>query len=166
MGPSEVAIAKHVARRFIKRRRLWNYELEDAESDALMAVWKATLSFDGRGNRSTYLYIKAEQGVVDGIRQQCGRLGSARNELYKRMFRAGNGDPDEGSSRERSEMEFEAFVAELADGDDERVRFILHRLAEGYSKREIAEQLGVDPSRVSQLLKQVKERVELGLVAA
>lgn len=67
------AIAKHyymVDRVFNapKLKRLPDYQLEEAQSDAIEALWRALTAFDGRMNCEAYIYTKVYQRVVDGLR--------------------------------------------------------------------------------------------------
>lgn len=92
--------------------------------------------------------------LIDQLRIQLGRI-----HRHPELTALG---PDDGAVE--SDMTARVCLSELIDrlsGGDQRTRRILWRLAAGDTKREVAHAVGVDPSRISQILAQIRNDREV-----
>ena len=129
-------------------------DADDVESDAAFAMWRASLSWDGRHSRAQWLYRKATFGIIDGLRTRGGKPGSHRHRGQYKEVRLDGGSPLFPPAQDPENVEF---LVEALSRGDERLRVICAGLAEGKTKQEVAEDLGVTPGRVSQLLHVIRK---------
>lgn len=160
MTEDDMKLARRAVTGFLRGRKLPLLEEEAMVSDAAHAIWRAASRWDGRGERIPYLLQRARFGIIDGLRERYGRSGSHRYKGVAKQWpldvvdEARTDTPKADFSPE-SVLGLKHLVDALATGDV-RLRRILAGLVAGESKREIAEELGVTPSRVSQLLRRVR----------
>ena len=169
--------AAKLADRYAGRRTHPNRD--DLFSEALVAAWRAIEEFDGTGRRNPFVAQRMERRVIDRHRALRGREGSARQRYddAERVFiderraddeesyelpAGGPGpcdavvDADEFARKRRTAAVVLDELNRFRWWDD-RCRDVVHRrYIAGESQTAIARDLGVDPSRVSQLLTQFR----------
>lgn len=149
----ELAVARKAASRFPSQYR------EDCYWMALLSIWRRRDQWDQRVPYRKFLFTVAYYGIIDEVRLLLGRY---RRELAVPI------DWSETRSHpvtqymlpEHEVVDMDTSVSHLVAGCTELEQRIAQRLAEGASKQQIAEELGVSPSRISQMLRPIKRHLQ------
>jgi DNA-binding CsgD family transcriptional regulator len=146
-----------IAKKAVSQWRYYSYG-EEVEASAMYAAWK---SRDQQGN---FIYMKARSAGIDELRRWTGRETSSKRKVKDLTFAS-------------SDMFDDGYLSSLATYDTEslsvvniynfkgRLAIIAQMLSEGETKAAVADRLGLHPSRVSQLLKDLRKEVEKSMNA-
>lgn len=131
-----------IVRRWAYQRRLDRNDeiMQDLHSDALVALWQASLVWDAsRCTFPAFLATRIPQRLIDGLRSRNGRRQSTRDRRqHEQRLSLDDLDEDEEPSREDEQIvEFLSTVASL----DPRSRYVAIQLANDVSRVEIGRQL-------------------------
>jgi len=158
--PAAGAIARYYA-------GLWGGSYDDVYQDACIGLIEAVRRYDRRRARAfgRYVRLKIRGAILDGFRRRSVSWRAARwrepasvrevplSEAFSLRAETGLTDP-------WTEARLHRAIARLGD----REKYVLHQVyAAGFSLREVAEQLGVSPSRASQIHCQILERLRRAL---
>ena len=129
-------------------------EIEDAEQEILLAVFRQLGRFRGQSSFRTYLYSLARNKALDFLRR--GRRRKRRLELLRRQPAAESPDPE----RELLESERTArLVAAFERLRPEDRQIVLMRDVEGFSMEEMSKVLGLPVGTVKSRLHRSRERL-------
>jgi DNA-directed RNA polymerase specialized sigma24 family protein len=144
----ELRIARQVS------RRLAHGEQEDANQDALIAIWLGRPQLQHLDEYAYYAFCRrrAYFAAVDGWRHR----NNGRRKTTPTLGRRYDGMATERGPEDA--VDIQGLAAELAKRCKEpRLIPIIIMLSLGFSKQEIADRLGLHPTRISQLLLPAKE---------
>ena len=133
----------------------FSLDADERHAVAMEAGWEAQCSElpEGFCYRSWTSMI-TKRRLVDEIRRKYGRAYEGVNpERTLPLEMAG----DEILVYDPDDVVFREMISNWARGD-ERIEYVLERIAAGDKKQDIAEALGVHPSRVSQFLSRIRKR--------
>lgn len=153
----------HHTHRARKIARNLAVDSDDVEQDALVAMWKYDQRFrSGYENVSEYFagcHMAGVRGAVDGLRRRTGyrkRRGIVVCGLDDAAL-----IPDQATAVEDlAAGVLDVYAAARSAAfhmRDPRIVTIVQRLDQGATKRTIAHELHIDPARVSQLLRPLKQ---------
>lgn len=122
---------------------------EERQAVALAAAWEAETKLLPR----RYVPTVTRRRLVEAVRTKHGRDGRRRLTEPLDDIQAHPAVLD----RYPSDGGVDDLIQDLA-GDDARLALVFRLISEGYTKTQAAQAIGVHPSRVSQLLRQVRDR--------
>lgn len=136
-------LAVDVVERVVHRWRT-HAHYEDLRQVALVAAWQH------EGEDAGIVGRRAKEAVIDELRRFYGRPGTTRYRLSRTVSTDGLGD-------DYFLAEDPGLATSVQLGLGKREGFIVDALGRGWPKQDIAKWLGVHPSRVSQLLVELRE---------
>lgn len=152
-------------------KRLPTWWREDAYNCALEAIWRCRSSWNGEGNYHGWAYEKAYFYCVDELRKDEGRKDSLKNKAIKRQtqleYQYRNDEENirwswliDNDTPEHYVVDMDVNLCHLTSRWTPIQKSIIAGLVTGRLKQEIAEELGITPGRISQLIRPVKEMYE------
>jgi DNA-directed RNA polymerase specialized sigma24 family protein len=158
----ELNVAKSISRKFAITWR------EEARNTALEAIWKFRDSYqEGVGKYSSYIYGKAYYYCIDKLRSEVGRMGSYKN---AGLFNIVPIDTDalNGQTIFTHAIDYnspEKLVVEkdssyLVERFTDKEMEITKKLVSGMTQQDLAEEMGVTPSRVCQIVAPLRQKIK------
>lgn len=150
---------KQVVRRRLHRRLRSEFDSLDFVQDAWASFFHIPperCTFQTPEELMAFLRRLVENKVIDAYRQ---RLGTEKRDPYKvQPLQAGTQDVDARQPTPSQVVMAEEEWQRMVRNRSPKLRQALEMLRAGYSRREIAENLGLNPKRFQRLLQQLNEQ--------